>query len=344
MPVRDYPWPSRALNLFAPHHDEVDRFCNFIETQLVPDRIDTIVLIVRYNYEFVSHPECRGVFPLSRGDVGKIVETCRKHKIRLVPNMNLLGHQTIQGETEPDGLLKSHPEFSETSIEEKPEYSYSLCPNAPGLYEIVTDLMDELIDVFQPEWFHMGGDEVFYIGMCDRCKDTDPGELFAAWYNRLAAHLKSKGITPMLWGDRLLDSEACHHGPWDASRNGTHTAIKTLDRDIIITDWHYFNWPDGFPSVEVFAREGFKMYLCPFNDLTATKAFMEYARAHDGGNILGVMETTWTPCKWFMDGMEGKPLEDVQWFGSGTPHIVYVYSWLFRPEQFEKMPYLPDEE
>ena len=68
MAFSDYPWKSKALNIFAPHPDEVDRFCAFIENELVQDGIDTIMMIVRYNYEFTSHPECRGDYPLSKTD------------------------------------------------------------------------------------------------------------------------------------------------------------------------------------------------------------------------------------------------------------------------------------
>lgn len=343
MSFSNYPWKSRALNIFAPLPGEVDRFCSFVEQQLVPDGIDTIMMIVRYNYAFTSHPECRGDDPLTKEDCRKMADVCKKNHIRLVPNMNLLGHQTVQGSHEPDGLLRAHPEFSETPINEEPEYSYSLCPNAPGIYPLLTDLMDEIIDAFQPEWFHMGGDEVFYIGQCERCRGKDRGEIFAEWYNRLAAHLKARGITPMLWGDRLLNSRACGHGPWDASDNGTDTAIKTLDRSIIITDWHYYHWPK-FPSVEVFAEAGFKIYLCPFNSAENAKLFLDYAKEHGGSNILGVMETTWTPAKWFMDGLEGKPLEKVSWFADSTPHIVRCYDWLFRPEEYEKLPPLPEDD
>ena len=82
MSLADYPWKSKAINLFAPHPEEVDRFCRFIREQLIPDGIDTIVLIVRYNYAFQSHPECRGLYPLSRGDVRKMAETCRECGIR----------------------------------------------------------------------------------------------------------------------------------------------------------------------------------------------------------------------------------------------------------------------
>lgn len=344
MSLADYPWKSKAINLFAPHPEDVDRFCRFIREQLIPDGIDTIVLIVRYNYEFQSHPECRGLYPLSRGDVRKMAETCRECGIRLIPNMNLLGHQTVQDYTDPDGLLRAHPEFSETPLSEKPEYSYSLCPRHPDLAPLLFDLMDEIADAFQADFFHVGMDEVFYIGMCDRCKDEDPGVLFAEWINKLAAHLRKKNIRMMMWGDRLLNSADFGYGPWDASRNGTWTALPLIDKSIIITDWHYHNW-SHFRSVEVFAEAGLQIYLCPFNVAENAKLFLDYAKEHDGGNILGVMETTWVPAKYFMDGMEGKELDDLNWYKGGMPHIVRCYNWLFRPEEFAKHPEpIPDED
>ena len=278
MSLNNYPWKSKALNIFAPHPDQVDRFCEFVKTQLVPDGIDTIMMIVRYNYMFVSHPECRGNFPLSYDDVQKMVNTCRECGINLIPNMNLMGHQTVQDYKDPDGLLRGHPEFSETPLDEEPEYCYSLCPSHPEILGVVTDLMDELIEAFRPTMFHMGMDEIFYIGQCERCAGKDPGDLLAGWVNALADHLLAKGITPMMWGDRLLNSEKLGYGPWDASRNGTWTALDKVRKEIIITDWHYHNW-HWFPSAEIFAEAGLKVYLCPFNVAANAKLF-QIGRAH----------------------------------------------------------------
>ena len=102
--------------------------------------------------------------------------------------------------------------------------------------------------------------------------------------------------------------------------------------------------PPSLFSSSTFAREGFQIYLCPFNSAKNAKLFLDYAKEHGGSNILGVMETTWTPVKWFMDGLEGKPLEQVSWFGDSTPYIVKCYDWLFRPEEYEKLPPLPEDE
>ncbi|MBQ8577009.1 MAG: family 20 glycosylhydrolase [Clostridia bacterium] len=331
--MTNYPWKSAGICLFSPHHDEVDRFCGFVKNTLAADGIDTIVMIIRYNFNFASHPECIGDYPLTKEDVRKMVAACRECGINLIPDMNLLGHQTVQDSHAPDGLLRGHPEFCETPIEEEPEYSYSLCPNAPGLYEVVCDLIDEIADAFEATDFHIGVDEVFYIGLCDRCKGQDPGDLLAAWVTKLHDYLAAKGIRMLMWGDRLLDSRACGHGPWDASMNGTHTALGKIPTDIVITDWHYHNWP-RFPSVEVFAEAGHRIWLCPFNVAENAKLFLDYAKEHDRGNIIGIMETTWTPVSYLMDGLEGKELvDDGKWYKGSTPHIVRCYKSIFRPDE-----------
>ncbi len=344
MLASNYPWASRALNIFAPWPEDVDRFCRFVREELVPDRIDTIMMIVRYNYAYTTHPECCGNHPLSLADVKKMVAVCKECGIRLIPNMNLLGHQTIQDYKEPDGLLRAHPEFSETPIDEEPEYAYSLCPSHPELKKYVTDMMDELIDAFEADMFHMGLDEVFYIGMCDRCKGKNPADLFADWVNGLAEHLLARGVTPMMWGDRLLDSKELGYGPWDASHVGTAPAIHKLNKNIIITDWHYHNW-HHFPSPEIFAKEGFKVYLCPFNVTPNAKLFLDYAKEHDQGNILGIMETTWVPFRYFAEGLadNADALPDVKWYKGSLPHIAHVYRWLYRDGPLEN-PLLEDED
>ena len=56
--------------------------------------------------------------------------------------------------------------------------------------------MEEMLDVFEAKYFHIGIDEVFYIGMCDRCKASGKtnGELLAEWCNKLAKRIKEKKL------------------------------------------------------------------------------------------------------------------------------------------------------
>jgi hypothetical protein len=129
----------------------------------------------------------------------------------------------------------------------------------------------------------------------------------------------------------LLDSFAIGYGPWDASQNGTHTALNLIDKDIIICDWHYHNW-HHFPSAAIFAEAGLQVYLCTFNSKDNAKLFLDEVLANDKGNVIGVMETTWTPAKWMIEGLLGREISDSGdiWFKEGTPHIVECYDWLFK--------------
>ena len=85
-------------------------------------------------------------------------------------------------------MLKKYPQFDETpSIpqDDKKIYCREWCPSHPDVNKIVFELIDELIDAFEADAFHVGMDEVFLIGDkdCPRCKGKDVGELFAKVVN-----------------------------------------------------------------------------------------------------------------------------------------------------------------
>jgi hypothetical protein len=76
--------------------------------------------------------------------------------------------------------------------------------------------------------------------------DGHAGRLIADHINAIAAHLRRRGIRPLVWGDMLLDlaqfpgTHAANGGVtgW-GSRNGTARALETLARDVIVCDWQY---------------------------------------------------------------------------------------------------------
>jgi hypothetical protein len=88
------PYPVRGLCIGAPSTVEVDSFVKFINCELAPKGLNTLVLRVDFNYRYKSHPELVGNDPLTAGDIGQLVEVCRKNKIRLIPQIILLGHQS----------------------------------------------------------------------------------------------------------------------------------------------------------------------------------------------------------------------------------------------------------
>lgn len=86
--------PVRGLSIQAPNTAQLVRFIAFVETELAPRGINTLVLRVDYNFDYQSHPELKRENPLSLPQVKQLVAMGKQHGIRLIPQINLLGRNT----------------------------------------------------------------------------------------------------------------------------------------------------------------------------------------------------------------------------------------------------------
>jgi hypothetical protein len=312
--------PVRGFCIAAPDKDHLDPFIKFIDEELGPRKVNTLILRVDFNYEFKSRPELREKNALSKKDVQKLVAVCKRHKIRLIPQINLLGHQSWAGQV--GNLLKVYPQFDETPHVKMPEkyewpnadglYCKSYCPLHPEVHGVVFDLVDEICDAFEADAFHAGMDEVFYIGddKCTRCAGRDKAELFANEVNKISNHLSLKDRQLWIWGDRLLDGKTTGFGLWEASMNNTHRSIDLIDKDVMICDWHY---DKAEQSPVYFAMKGFSVITCPWKKpevaVTQTKDMLR-SRAHATSEMKpryqGMMQTVWSGASSFLDEFYGR--------------------------------------
>ncbi len=300
--------PVRGLAIAAPRVKGVDRFVKFIDEELAPARFNLLILRVDWNFDYRSHPELADPDPLTRADVKRIVEVCRRHGIRLAPQINLLGHQSWAKTTY--SLLREYPQFDETPHVDTQNYTgwpnpdglycKSYCPLHPDMPRVVNALIDEITEVFETGLFHAGMDEVFYIADdgCPRCAGKDPAELYAGEVNRIRNHLALGGKRLMIWGDRLLDATLTGLGMWEASMNNTARAVDMIARDVFICDWHY-DEPALTPVY--FALKGFDVAICPWNkpavglrEMEDMIRFREQAGKTTKQHLRGVIHTIWT--------------------------------------------------
>ena len=311
--------PVRGICLSIPENDKVDEFVKFINEELVPKRVNTMVLMIHYNYEFKSHPELASENAISKGDLKKIVKACQDGNIRLIPQINLLGHQSWRSRVFT--LLEKYPQFNETPEvvlpaegEPNPEgyYCLSYCPLHPDVHDVVFDLVDEIVEVCETDAFHAGMDEVFYIGheQCPRCHGRDKAELFAGEVTKIRNHLAQNNIELWIWGDRLIDGKTTGIGKWAASMNNTHRAIDMIPKDVVINDWHYRR---ANPTAALFALKGFKVITCPWGMAETAKIqldmmvnFRKNATPETKDNFAGMMQTIWSGTTFFIDSYYGK--------------------------------------
>jgi hypothetical protein len=306
--------PVRGFCIGAPRPVELDKFIAFIDHELAPRRVNTLVLMVDYDYQYESHPELRNTDALSKADVKRLVAVCRKDGIRIVPEIDLLGHQSWAGKA--GNLLRAYPEFDETPWVKMPEkykwpnadklYCKSYCPLHPKVHEVLFALIDELCDVFEADAFHAGMDEVFYLGedQCPRCGGRDKAELFAGEVRCLHDHLQQHGRSLWIWGDRLIDGKTTGIGEWEGSYNNTYRAIDMIPKDITICDWHY-DRPD--PTAAYFALKGFKVVTCPYrsakNAVIQADEMAEWRATSTPqmkARFQGMMQTVWSGANSFL--------------------------------------------
>jgi N-acetyl-beta-hexosaminidase len=317
----------KGFSCKSPRHEQVDRFVKFIHEELAPRGVNTLVLFVcdkDYNYLFESYPQLAEPGSLTKEDVKKMVEACKKNQIRIIPQINLLGHQSWQ--STPNILLREFPQFDETPHIKMPEiyvwpnsdklYCKSYCPLHPDLHEVIFALIDEICDVFDTDAFHAGLDEVFYLGddKCPRCAGVDKAELFAGEVNRIKNHLDQTGRELWIWGDRLIDGKTTGLGMWEASYNYTYRAIDMIPKDVVICDWHYER-PDQ--TAVYLAMKGFRVITCtgrsPETAVIQTDdmaKFRKYATPEMKPRYYGMMQTVWSDADEFMDSYYGKSSPD----------------------------------
>lgn len=308
-------FPVKALCIAAPGPRSVERFNRFIVEQLAPRGVNTLILRVDFNYQFKKHPELISGRALSAEQAASMVETCQRLGIRLIPQVNLLGHQSWHENI--GQLLKVYPEFDETPGVKLPKkykwpnadglYCKSYCPQHPKVHEVVFACVDEVCDAFKADAFHAGMDEVFYIGHpdCPRCQGQDRAKLFADEVNKIQKHLSQRNRELWIWGDRLIDGETTGIGEWEASTNQTHPAIDLISRDVVICDWHYER---AHKTPVLFAAKGFRVVTSVWRNPNVSKQqvldmvqFRRDTTLKMRDRYQGMMQTVWGSAEGFMD-------------------------------------------
>ena len=220
----------RGYKCYLPHKDAIDDFKKQIDLILLLG-YNTLTLELGGGFEYRSHPEinegwveyCKIFtehkekaintqrsykFPkdsihievgerdyLSEEQALQILDYCRARHIEVIPEMPCLSHA--------DYILYAHPEFAEDPEEPLPSFA---CPSNEDYYKLLFELFDDVIRVFKPKRINIGHDEGYVFGLCEKCRKKTDAELFAQDVLKVHAHLSSRGVKTMLWGDKLCSN------------------------------------------------------------------------------------------------------------------------------------------
>jgi hypothetical protein len=296
-PTADKPW--RALHVISyTSDDSLSKLAKQLP-QLAEMGVNCLILEVNYGFEFQSHPELRhGKRVITKDGAKRFLAACRENNIELVPQFMCLAHQSWEKNTHP--LLTKYPELDLTPgafPNNEGIYCREWDPMNPKTNQIVFALIDELIDAFEAKAFHVGMDEVFLLSSehARSTKDLDPADVFAKVVNDLHGHIvKKRGLTMLMWADRLIDGEQLNMGEWEASKVGTAPAVDKIPKDIILCPWHYEPRP-AYESLPMFMEKGFRILPASWKNTDATLGLIRYARERQtNGRLVGHIFTTWS--------------------------------------------------
>lgn len=300
----DVPFRGSHVRAFDPNI--LPAVHRFIRETLPRYKANTLIVEVDYHFRYRSHPEINEATMLEESDARELARLSREHNLRLIPLLNCFSHQSWRDRIH--GLLRAYPQFNETPCKTGVLF-YAWCARDPRIAPTVCDLIDELLVAFESEAIHLGMDEVLEIGRCQFCRRKTPGELFAKVVNEFHAHVTGKrGARMLIWADRLIDGRKTPYNPMNGARNGTHTALPMIPKDILLCDWHY-HLHDAYPSVEMFRDAGLDFVACGWRNKDAIRAFQSYARKHGGQRYKGYLTTNWSPFQPIAEYLTGASTE-----------------------------------
>ena len=262
--VEDYPYkPIRGFHFGLPPREEIEFAKRLIRYVLIPMRYNVLYIEFAGGMRFDKHPEIseawvegnragkegkQPMFPhgdmvaggelLEKYEVSDFIEYGRSFGFEIIPEVQSWGHVQYITYAHPDiGEIEeevfSDKKMDTRSADQPPSkfYHHSYCPSSEKSYEIIYDIIDEVIEVVKPErYVHMGHDEIYEIGLCPRCKDKDHAELYAKHVNAMCDYLKNKGYGMMIWSDMLQPTENYLTPP----------AITKISKEIIMLDFIWY--------------------------------------------------------------------------------------------------------
>ncbi len=220
-------------------------------------------------------------------EMKEIVDYCAERYITVIPEFDVPGHCSA--------LIHAYPEISCTGekIAVKTSqgiYGDILCAGKDETFDVVFDILSDLLEVFPSEYIHIGGDEAPKKRWkeCPHCQKrirenglADEEELQGWFTNKIVEFLASKGRKAIVWNESLKGG--------------------SLNKDVVVQ-----MWMDRKKLSADFANSGGKMinseffrYYCdyPYSMTPLIKAY-RYNPVIKGiknkDSVIGVESPIWT--------------------------------------------------
>lgn len=322
--VKDSPFMEiRGFHVALPDKKDLEFLKRLIKYAVVPLGYNTIILQISALMEYKRHPKINeawveavenyekglwprpahygflGKTPYTQDEVREFCEYIRSFGLEIVAEVQTFGHVQYVTMAYPE---TAEPEYVDEKIgdafeaDERPAdfYHHCMCPNHKDYYKIFYDIIDEVCEVVQPEKFiHIGHDEIYTYGKCDKCKAIPLENLLADEITKIHDYIATKGLRTMMWSD-MIGTEVY----------SIPAAIDLIPKDIVCLPFTwYFHFNEN--TEEIIRDHGFEFVIGNFYS-------SHYPRFNERKTIEGIRGaevSAWVKCNEDSYCYEGKIFE-----------------------------------
>jgi len=196
---------------------------------------------------------------ITQDEMRSLIAYCNEREITVIPEVPSLSHS--------DYIVMTYPELNERVEDTYPD---TYCPSNPKSYEVLFDIIDEVIDVFKPHIINIGHDEAYTFSCCPKCRDKSSVELYVGDIVRINDYLKSKNIKALMWSEKLFGETVLMDGNPVGGAAKPQKGIPALypcrdklPHDILMMNWY---WSICREEEEKLVQDlGFEMIFGNFN-------------------------------------------------------------------------------
>ena len=251
-----------------------------------------------------------GPFFYTQEEIKELLAYAKERHITIVPEIEMPGHAIC--------ALSAFPQLSCTGGPFQPRCYWGIdsdvyCPGNDATFEFLEALLDEMMELFDSPYIHIGGDECPKTRWkwCSKCKArmAEQGlsnyDQLQAWFTaHFAQYLASKGRKLIGWDEIVQGGlpDGTTVMAWTSAARGTEAAKTGHDVVMALTDALYFDYPQ-FTATDEYEYIGSQVSsLHNVYEFEPTKGIDEEYKQY----IIGVQAQAWGEYIWELNDLEYK--------------------------------------
>lgn len=241
--------------------------------------------------QFDSLPGCASPHAYTKDELHALITYAQSRGIMMIPELETLGHTRY--------ITRASEALSELS--ENDAVFTAICPVAPRTQTIITSLLDEVCELFDCPFVHVGMDEVNFGDhpLTQKALETrDKSNIFAEHLLFLHQQLAKHDKRMMMWADHIIKEPVI---------------AANLPRDVIMANWQYdpiVPWQTtqglldmGFDVLLCSSMISYAQMLFPGKSYALPNLTETARQTREHNKILGSIVTIWTPQRYMHDAL-----------------------------------------